>query len=252
MPKTKKTAKPKQKLTPEQRSQVAKDRWAKRRTNTEPVIDVACPTPEQVAEMNKPAVIVGVDISSNGNEPPTVAPIIVPAGAISPNEIPAPIPGPLLPMPQLAPVAPKKQKRYSGPKEFSVALRAAESRLAKAINERAEASAKLAYLQAEIPNLMQIIQALKGSSNPVQGLYGSPAPNAAPFQPQSIPYETAIPYNPGQAALQAAGIPMPTSRAQGGAVQFGPEVVGEGLEGPEDDDDKFLSGPNAGGGWIGG
>jgi hypothetical protein len=141
-------------------------------------------------------------------------------------------------------VAPKRPKRYTGPKEFSVALKAAENRLAKAINERAEAMGKLAGLNAEIPSLLQIIQALKGSNNlpPAQYDFSGSVPNAQAFQ---------APIDP-QAALMAAMAAPPVSRAQGNAVQFGPDVVGS-LEGPDDDDpDRFITGPQAGPGWIGG
>ena len=160
---------------------------------------------------------------------------------------------------QLAPAAPKRQKRYSGPKEFSVALKAAESRLAKAINERAEAMGKLAGLQAEIPSLMAIIQDLKAPSQPqisyapampydlsamgqMGGIQGIATP--VPAMPQLHP-------QPDLAAIQAAMAQPPVSKASGGTMQFGPEVLGS-LEGPEDDDDdKFLQGPAAGSkGWI--
>ena len=160
--------------------------------------------------------------------------------------IPAPPPPPpvVVPAPQLAPVRAPKPKRYTGPKEFSGALKAAEKRLAKAINERAEAMGKLAGLNAEIPSLLQIIQALKGSNNlpPAQYDFSGSVPNATAFQ---------APIDP-QAALMAAMAAPPVSRAKGG-VQFSPDVIGS-LEGPEDDEDQFLrdAGPATEGKWIGG
>jgi len=168
-------------------------------------------------------------------------------GAFVPDNPPIPVaPTVPPPAPQLAPVAaPKRPKRYQGPKEFSVALKAAENRLAKAINERAEAMGKLAGLNAEIPSLLQIIQALKGSNNlpPAPFDFSGGVPNATAFQ---------APIDP-QAALMAAMAAPPVSRASGGAVQFSPDVVGV-LEGPEDDEDQFLrgAGPATEGKWIGG
>jgi hypothetical protein len=124
--------------------------------------------------------------------------------------------------------------------------------LAKAITERSDIGKELAILQAkqwylektEIPSLMGIINALKGSGNyapPIPYDLSGGVPNAQAFQ---------APIDP-QAALMAAMAAPPVSRASGGAVQFSPDVVGS-LEGPDDDDpDRFITGPHAGGGWIG-
>jgi hypothetical protein len=260
----------KNKLSKEERSQIAKDRWAKikaaKAQNTPQVGKVVAgevrppfeigdtPDPSGRDENGVPSIVGLGDgaITPNGVFVPDQPP--VPVDEITLEKIatgkfaigtaaPAPPPVPA-PAPQLTPVAPKKPKRYTGPKEFSVALKAAENRLAKAINERAEAMGKLAGLNAEIPSLLQIIQALKGSSNlpPTPFDFSGGVPNAQAFQ---------APIDP-QAALMAAMAAPPVSRASGGAVQFSPDVVGS-LEGPDDDNpDKFLEGPHAGGGWIGG
>lgn len=256
----------KQKLSPAERSQVAKDRWAKRRADKamEEVVvtvntileqDAAKDTPAPPQPPEQPPVtpesiapgLVGEPISV---EPFRPAPSIssVPYNGLTDaiNHGPQPMVDIVTSTPQPAPVAPKKVKRYTGPKEFSVALKAAESRLAKAIVERAQAAGQLAALQAEIPSLLQIIAALKGPQNTPIAPYGwegptystpSPAPQ---FQPYVDP----------MAAIAGAAAAPPVSRASGGAMQFGPEVFGE-LEGPEDDTDKFISGPAAGNkGWI--
>jgi len=55
-----------------------------------------------------------------------------------------------------------RNKRNSTRASFSVALDAAQERLAKAIQERAQCQHKLAMLQAEIPSLQQTIVALGG------------------------------------------------------------------------------------------
>ena len=286
----------KQKLNKEERSQIAKDRWAKIRAKKEkeqpltPTFDrqtergleqldaaiEGSPIPPDLPpssgrDENGVPSIVGLGdgaITSNGAFVPDQSDIVLstsgvyrqnPDGSfteikrgidagqgLSPSAPIAPAPAP-----QLAPVRAPKPKRYTGPKEFSGALKAAEKRLAKAINERAEAMGKLAGLNAEIPSLLGIINALKGSQNAVTTISAMPLydfPGQAPMSQQFLP-----PRNPMD-ALAAAQPAIPVSRALGNAVQFSPDVVGS-LEGPEDDSDidKFITGPAAGGGgWIGG
>jgi hypothetical protein len=290
----------KQKLSKEQRSQIAKDRWTKIRAarkqeddKTFALIHTSGESESARADLSiVPAPPIVEQESPTGRDENGVPPVVgLGDGTINPNgefvpdhppaaqnvgvwlneggkvvgkvmsreefsnlNHPVPIANSLptnpvappveLPAPQLALVKAPKPKRYQGPKEFSGALKAAEKRLAKAINERAEAMGKLAGLNAEIPSLLQIIQALKGSNNlpPTPFDFSGGVPNAQAFQ---------APIDP-QAALMAAMAAPPVSRASGGAVQFSPDVVGS-LEGPDDDDpDKFLEGPHAGGGWIGG
>lgn len=275
MPKKKNTAAKstvkdaKLKLTPEQRSQVAKDRWAKRRSITLSTDDpngvekavefVNSDTPVVTVSTETPAtdssVIVTVD---------TLAPYVsVPDGTVLDNpamqELKEKYDALLGSMKantpaasQLVSVKAPKQKKYTGPKEFSVALKTAENRLAKAILERAQAAGHLAALQAEIPSLLQIIAALKGPQNFVPGPPHDFVPTdfAGHYFPNAL---GAAPYVDPLAALQGAQPTPPVSRAQGGAMQFSPEMVGT-LEGPEDDDeDRFITGHAAGGsGWIGG
>lgn len=275
----------KKKLTPAERSEIAKDRWAKRRKDGWNAAKVAREAVQGVdtSIAEEHPVIVTIQAGS----PPPVAPGIpvIPQNPtpeqppVAPESIVAVVEertfqavqhmqdmllsssgmrahiesdgGKTLASvaPQLIPVAPKKQKRYTGPKEFSVALKAAENRLAKAIVERAEAAGKMAMLQAEIPSLVQIISALKGQQSIPAVPYDPYATNAQFQSPMSQQY--VAPVNP-LAAIQAAMATAPVSRASGGAMQFSPEMVGS-LEGPDDDDpDRFIAGPNAGGGWIGG
>jgi hypothetical protein len=259
----------KQKLSPAERSQIAKDRWAKRRksvseVNTANAKAIVVDWPEskpEVEETLDPHKALLDEAVANAPEGADRVDLHSPQGnIIASQEIaqPAPVAPPIeVPVAQLTPVAPKKPKRCTGPKEFSVALKAAEGRLAKAVVERAEAAAKMAYLQAEIPSLMGIIQALRGSQGTVT-VSGAPAafdmsgsfPNAAAFQSPIVQSPQNFAGNPLQ-AIQAAQVAPPISKAQGGAMQFGPEVFGE-LEGPEDEDeDRFISGPAAGSkGWI--
>jgi len=234
----------KDKLSKEERSQIAKDRWAKIRAARKQEDDKTFALIHASGELESARADLSIVSAPPIVEQDTVQQVpesipqfssVAPIGPVAPIvEVPAP---------QLAPVKPVKPKRYQGPKEFSGALKAAEKRLAKAINERAEAMGKLAGLNAEIPSLLQIIQALKGSNNlpPTPFDFSGGVPNAQAFQ---------APIDP-QAALMAAMAAPPVSRASGGAVQFSPDVVGS-LEGPDDDDpDRFITGPHAGGGWIG-
>jgi hypothetical protein len=238
----------KQKLSPAERSQVAKERWAKRRATAQSVA---------TSSAQEPAVIETILVTPEAEALPALdqAPSVISEQEMSFEEAKAKFVAPP-PAPQLTPAAPKKQKRYTGPKEFSVALKAAESRLAKAITERGETAGRLAALNAEIPSLLGIINALKGPQN-----YAPPAPynasvpydlslgmpNAAAFQAPMPHFQP--PINPME-MIQNAAAALPVSRASGGAIQFSPEVLGS-LEGPEDDDnpDKYITGPLAGGGW---
>lgn len=259
------------KLSPAERSQIAKARWAK--------IKAAKAVDKVLTEYSVPAVIEGMkapgapdyivtNVSATFDEdtpaPPIVeqekaaalmetVPVLINAmleadaavADLSPVAPPVPAPAP-----QLAPVRAPKQKRYTGPKEFSVALKAAEQRLAKAIVERAQAAGSLAALNAEIPSLLQIIQALKGSSNvsPVPYDVSGSYSNAGMFQAPSPP-QFQTPLDPMD-AIRAAMAAPPVSRAKGNAVELSPDVVGD-LEGPDEDDDpdRYITGPLAGGGW---
>jgi hypothetical protein len=272
----------KDKLSKEERSQIAKDRWAKIKASKaqdkpnpvkewvgEAVSDGLLsatsdtPAPSGRDENGVPSIVGLGDgkVLPNGAFVPDQSDIVLstsgvyrqnPDGSfteigkgidagqrLSPSAPIAPAPAP-----QLTPVAPKKQKRYTGPKEFSGALKAAEKRLAKARNERAEALGKYESLQKEIPYLLGIIKSLKGEQ-----LFPIPQSFVTPqaFQP---PAPLQAPLDPMD-AIRAAMAAPPVSRASGGAVQFSPDVVGS-LEGPDDDNpDKFITGEHAGGGWIG-
>jgi len=244
MPKTKKSVPAKkQKLTKEERSAVAKARWAKRKANDamEDVVVTINTMLEKDAAKDTPAAP-----QPPPEQPPAVPESVAPMMSGEPLNV-EPFRPAASAAPQLVPVAPKKQKRYQGPKEFSVALKAAENRLAKAITERAEALGKLAGLNAEIPSLIGIINALKGSQSAVTTLSNMQMPLDT-YPP--VQYPAPQPYVDPMAAVQAAQVAPPMSRAQGGAIQFSPEVLGS-LEGPDDDDDpdRYLTGPLAGGGW---
>lgn len=280
MPKTKlaKFKETNKKLSPAERSQVAKDRWARRReaedaahaANAGSDLGVNEPTPAIAGiatnvyyappETGFPVQGFVENAPIPAPQPPEQPPVapesIAPGMSGTPENITPFRPAPSVnsvpyiapdPAPQPAPASPKKAKRYTGPKEFSIALKAAEGRLAKAIVERAEAAGKMAMLQAEIPSLVQIINALKGQQHIPAASYDLSVQNTAfpyPSVPQLQPYVDPL------AAIAGAAAAPPMSRAMGNAVQFSPEVLGS-LEGPDDDDDpdKYITGLLAGGGW---
>ena len=246
----------KQKLSPAERSQIARDRWAKIRKAKAAQDNKPDPVKEWVDEAVKDGLLTPVPpvVEQETIQTPSVleasgmrVQVELDGGkTLAPAAPPVPAPAP-----QLATAKAPKQKRYTGPKEFSVALKAAENRLAKAIVERAQAAGSLAALNAEIPSLLQIIQALKGSSNvpAVPYDFSGSVPNATGFQ-NPIPPQFQPPVDPMD-AIRAAMAAPPVSRAVGNAIQLPPDVVGE-LEGPDDDNpDKFITGPHAGGGWLG-
>jgi hypothetical protein len=154
---------------------------------------------------------------------------------------------------QAAAKAAPAKKRGQGPREFSSALKTAEKRLSKAIQERAEAAAKYAVLSAEIPSLQQIIMALR---NPVFVLPGQATAMTAPSLEQIMGDQPLAYQNPPlprlvpQPAPQVATVPVPqqlhpanvSGRAGGGAV-------GVQLEEPEDEDRFLKESGVAGGEW---
>jgi hypothetical protein len=137
-----------------------------------------------------------------------------------------------------APHHPNKQKSLAGgpgaasrrpaPKEFRGAHAYAEKRLAQAIQERAQAMHKLAMLEAEIPSLVGIINALKNSSGRAGGVTAA----------ESVTRELDL-------GLTAARLPL-LRRAQGGAGLPG---IGNPVDAAEDEDVFLRESPVAAGEW---
>jgi hypothetical protein len=231
----------KQKLSKEERSQIAKDRWAKRRKAHDEPIQIG-----RVSEANK---IQGImDRTSEVSMPPPVdpGPKDPTVDASSGEFVPAPPPPVPIPAPQLVPVKAPKQKRIPVPREFLLALKTADKRLAEAIDEYEDCQRRIFYLKDAIPRLQRTVLALKSESNP-----DIPVHFPAPFDFSASAQDVQAPpvYNP-LASIQAAMAAPPASRAQGGAIQFGPDIVGE-LESEADDPDKYITGPAASEkGWI--
>jgi len=124
------------------------------------------------------------------------------------------------------------------PKEFGSALAAAERRLGKAIQERAEAANKWAVLQAEIPYLERTIAALRGQPAP---LPPDSSPEFSSVFPWSNPSVSSSAYSiDGQ--FQTRMRHPQVSKAQGGAVS------GVDLSESEDAEDRFLRDSNLPGG----
>lgn len=148
------------------------------------------------------------------------------------------------------PKAPPGHKRPAAPREFSTALKAAEKRLAKALEERAFHAYQYNALCAEIPSLADLVKSLR---NP---LGSSPMPGVA------IPPTVTIEQIVGDQVLGyknppilrptgVAAIPVPQQLHPVNAVtgRGGGGAVGMQIEEPEDED-KFLTESGvAGGQW---
>lgn len=255
MPKAKKvTAEQKKKLnlTPLQRSQVAKDRWAKRRANeaAEKIVVTVNTMLEQDAAKDAPAPPQPPEQPPVTPESFTGNPVLQAAGMHIQVETDGGKTLAAAPQPALVP--PKKQKRIPVPKEFLTALKTADSLLAKAIEEYEDCQRRITYLSGSIPRLQRTVLALRNESNPDAPV---PLPNAfnynAPTAFQASPNPNFQPHNPLaaiQAAMDAAQVALPVSRAVGG-VQLSPDVIGS-LE-DDDDEDRFITGAGEKG-WIGG
>ena len=113
---------------------------------------------------------------------------------------------------------------------FSIALNAAEKRLAKAIDERAKAANLWAVLEAEIPSLQRTIAALKNQQNPNEAISANQADLATMISGRSA--AASSPAQPHPIATSTR--PLQASRARGAAV----DVNFEGAE----DENKFLNG----------
>jgi hypothetical protein len=145
-----------------------------------------------------------------------------------------------------------KKKPAAGAREFVSALKMAEKRLGKAIQERAEAGAKYAILSAEIPSLQRIIGALR---NPMgaqyeAGIIAAPSleqivgDTPLTYQNPAIPKPRREPAPTPPLNLPPAAHPVTSQgRAMGGAV-------GVELQEEENNENAFLETSGvAGGNW---
>ena len=192
------------------------------------------------------------DPKPNGKMKPEPVPVVV----ASPVPVPVtPEPTPIPPHPYALPVPPtfamslpktvKTKKKAKLPREFGAAHSYAEKRLAEAIRERAEAAGRVAALNAEIPSLLQIINALKTPGNPIATQYPPQQAYTAPAQPAYIPTQEDAQMAALMAAQKSIPIPPPIPMAHGGAVGGGFAPDPNNM--PEDAflNDSFVGG----GGW---
>ena len=144
-------------------------------------------------------------------------------------------------------IAGTRKTRTKETRVFSIALTAAEKRLAKAIEERARAASTWAVLNAEIPSLQRTIAALRNQQNPdapqvaypMQLPDGSPVTYALNSGPSAYDLNTVLSDAPAPALSPR---PLAASRAGGGAMNIN--------LGDDDEEDKFLNDSNvAGGQW---
>jgi hypothetical protein len=160
------------------------------------------------------------------------------------------------PQPTAAPQPQRKRSSKPMPKAFKGASSYAEKRLAEAIKERAEFMGRVAALNAEIPSLVQVIRALGTSTILPEALQSYPMqmPNYGPQVQKNYPVDPMqnLP-NPIDPALfqansgplpglvpAAANAPMIPNTSVGGAMDL--DYV------PTDDEGPGL--PKMGGGWM--
>jgi hypothetical protein len=275
-----------EKLTKEQRSEIAKAAAAKRwgKKEEKPLLD-----PEYTKIVDHIATGIKKSLDGilqengllsegevlHGDIYPTYGgiergsiPIVMPNVTSPIQATPEPPPQPPAPVPTVTPtpasVAPPKPARRQAkpiPKAFKGASSYAGKRLAEAIRERAEAMGKVAMLNAEIPSLVQIIRALGMTPNmegfqdftaQMPSMYPQPINGMTPnsFAPPSDPYSNAP--NPIDPALYATNAAPVTGLAP--AVQHAPLIPNTSLGGavdlgyvPEEEEGPPL--PSMGGGW---
>jgi hypothetical protein len=231
----------KDKLSPERRSEIAKDAAKKRWGKKEEPTAMDC-VPEELKPFTIHAEII----------PPQQAYVVIPSQTPPlPQSAPMPyIPPPAAPAPPAAPLPPKKRQTKPMPKAFKGASSYAEKRLAEALKERAESMNKVAMLNAEIPSLVQIIRALGMTPN-MNGFqdFSAPIPNMMPsyqppqYLPPQIDQLPTAPNNIDPALFQSNSNPLPglapaianapviLDKPMGGAIDLG-YVPTEEDEGP--------------------
>ena len=128
---------------------------------------------------------------------------------------------------------------------FSIALTAAEKRLAKAIEERARAASTWAVLNAEIPSLQRTIAALRNQQNPDAPMvaYQMQLPDGSPAEYRTSPANYDLNTVLSDAPMPVLSPrPLAASRAGGGALNIN--------LGDNEEEDKFLNESGiAGGQW---
>jgi hypothetical protein len=233
------------KLTPEQRSSIAKEaakkRWAKKKDPLK--ADIHCIAPTISGGRIAEAIIYGPKIEEVAVKPEPVPDISI-STSIVPRE---PIPSP----------QPRKPRPKQMPKAFKGASSYAEKRLAEAIKERAEYMGRVAALNAEIPSLVQVIRALGTSAIPSEALQAYPmqTPNyAAPTVGNNTPVEQVqnIPNPIDPALFSANSNPLPGLVPAAAQAPLIPNTAGGGAADldyvPRDDEGPGL--PKMGGGWV--
>lgn len=265
----------KEKLTPEQRSAIAKEAAGKRWAKKDQPAAVSVPVISETvsikfagipAEINEPAGDIyptygGIDRASpkelhcsgcaNGNGDHFAGTVEHTIGSVI--QVP----------PTAAPPPVKKPRQKPIPKAFRGASAYAEKRLAEAMKERAEYMGRVAALNAEIPSLVQIVRALGGSNVPAEAFQVNPmamfgadqvSMGAIPTQwptttvtatPPMMPSEI----DPGLFQANAGPLPMPRpdqlipNTSAGGAMDL--DYVPS-----EEENANAHRLPSMGGGWV--
>jgi hypothetical protein len=260
------------KLTPEERSKIAKaaaaKRWAKKDEKLPLVpkyvtdgvnaiaealkesLKTAIPSSFSIQENHCPACAMGQSLEK-GEGTHVLLTVEHPTLADPVPTIPTPPP-----QPTAAPQPQRKRSSKPMPKAFKGASSYAEKRLAEAIKERAEFMGRVAALNAEIPSLVQVIRALGTSTIPPEALQSYPMqmPNYGPaethYRPSADPMQNLPnPIDPALYAVNsgplpglvpaAANAPIIPNTSAGGAME---------LDYTPADEEPPL--PKMGGGWM--
>ena len=224
----------KEKLSPERRSEIAKEaskkRWDAVRQNKaqqedtaavplEPPVELPASESEPLPhEKHCPACLAGQSLEEGEGTHvlDTVEhPVVLPA-AFQDADASVVVAAP--------PAAPQKSKRQSKPmpKELKTASSYAEKRLPQAIKEKADLLVEVARREAEIQELTRVIQALGGQAPvgiPANGSYQNPAYQPQPIAPQMAP--TYPEYAQPQPQMPVVTPPQPMRMGGAGALDFG-------------------------------
>lgn len=185
----------KQKLSKEERSRIATEAAKKRREREaqkieeQPIANVV-PQEEVVADLatterHCPACMNGQSLEEGEGThalPSLEHPLVLPAAFRDAAEDTVVVPTAPIP-----PQKPAKKQSRPMPKEFKSASSYAEKRLPVAIREKSEAVAQVARLDAEINELLRVIQVLSPSQ---------PAAQPVPYNPLAAQYPQQVPYMP--------------------------------------------------------
>jgi hypothetical protein len=225
----------KEKLSPERRSEIAKEaskkRWDAVRQNKaqqedtaavplEPPVELPASESEPLPhEKHCPACLAGQSLEEGEGTHilDTVEhPVVLPAAF---QDADASV---IVATPLVAPQKPSKRPKKPMAKQFRDASSYAQKRLPEAIKEKADLLVEVARREAEIQELTRVIQALGGQAPvgiPANGSYPNPAYQPQPIAPQMPPPYPE--YTQPQPQMPVVTPPQPMRMGGAGALDFG-------------------------------